>query len=75
MAVSHTTALEYLGKYVSFQSDSSYLHVGVINSIIFTLDGKTEFSIGWDDFYDFSKVTKLEILGRFTCPNLINYFL
>ena len=43
MAVSHTTALEYLGKYVSFQSDSSYLHVGVINSIIFTLDGKTEF--------------------------------
>ena len=53
MTAAHTTALEYLGKYVSFQCDGTYLHVGVINSVIFTLDGKTEFSIGWDDFFDF----------------------
>ena len=64
MTAANTKALEYLGKYVSFQCDGTYLHVGVINSVIFTLDGKTEFSIGWDDFFDFSKVTKLEILGE-----------
>jgi hypothetical protein len=66
MTVANTKALEYLGKYVSFQCDSTYLHVGVVNSVVFSLNGNVEFSIGWDDYYDFSKVTKLEILGEVT---------
>jgi hypothetical protein len=66
MTAANTKALEYLGKYVSFQFDSTYIHVGVVNSVVFNLKGHIEFSIGWDDYYDFSKVTNLEILGEVT---------
>ena len=45
MAVAHTTSLDYLGKYVSFTTDSAFEIYGVISNIIFNMDGSIEFSI------------------------------
>ncbi|MDN5415620.1 MAG: hypothetical protein L0F83_06785 [Lactococcus raffinolactis] len=64
MAVANTTFLQYLGKYVSFTHDSSFEKYGVVNSVIFEADGSVQFSIGWDDFYDFAQVDKLKMLGE-----------
>lgn len=64
MTAANTTALEYLGKYVSFNTDSSFEIYGVISNVIFNMEGTVEFSIGWDDFYNFSEVTNLKVLGE-----------
>lgn len=64
MAVSHTTSLDYLGKYVSFTTDSAFEIYGVISNIIFNMDGSIEFSIGWDDFFSLTEIRNLKILGE-----------
>jgi hypothetical protein len=64
MATSHTTSLAYLGKYVSFNTDSSFEMSGVISNIIFNIDGSIEFSLGWEDFFLFTEVHNLKILGE-----------
>ena len=64
MAVAHTNSLEYLGKYVSFNSDSSFEVYGVISNVIFNMDGTVELSIGWDEFYNLKDISNLKILGE-----------
>jgi len=63
MADAHTTSLQYLGKYVSFLTDSAFEMKGVISSVIFNMDGTVEFSLG-DEFYSFIEVHNLKILGE-----------
>ena len=64
MAAAHTTTLEYLGKYVSFNTDSAFEISGVISSIVFNMDGSIDFSIGWDHFFSLSEISNLKILGE-----------
>lgn len=64
MAVSNTNALSLLGKYVSFNTDSSFDKYGVISNVIFNMDGTVELSIGWDDFYVLQDIRNLKILGE-----------
>ena len=64
MAVADTTSLDYLGKYVSFLTESAFEVYGVISSVIFNMDGSFEFSIGSNDFYAFNEVRNLKILGE-----------
>ncbi|WP_119054826.1 hypothetical protein [Acinetobacter colistiniresistens] len=64
MAVAHTTVLQLLGKYVSFNSDSCFETYGVISNVVFNMDGTVEISIGWDEFYDYSKITNLKVMGE-----------
>ena len=64
MAVADTTSLHYLGKYVSFLTESAFEVYGVISSVIFNMDGSSEFSIGSNDFYSFTEVRNLKILGE-----------
>ena len=59
MADAHTTSLQYLGKYVSFLTDSAFEMKGVISSVIFNMDGTVEFSLG-DEFYSFIEVHNLK---------------
>lgn len=66
MTAVNTNALNYLGKYVSFNTDSAFEVYGVISNVIFNMDGSVEFSIGWDEFYSLSCVTNLKILGEIT---------
>ena len=64
MAVPNTNALNYLGKYVSFNHEDMFEKYGVISNVIFNMDGSVELSIGWDDFYELSKITNLKVLGE-----------
>lgn len=64
MTAANTNALNYLGKYVSFNTDSAFEVYGVISNVIFNMDGSVELSIGWDEFYSLSDVTNLKILGE-----------
>lgn len=64
MTISHTTLLQYLGKYVSFNTDSSFEMTGVISAIIFNIDGSVEFSMGWEDFFSFTEIQNLKIIGE-----------
>lgn len=64
MTISHTTLLQYLGKYVSFNTDSSFEMTGVISAIIFNIDGSVEFSMGWEDFFFFTEIQNLKIIGE-----------
>lgn len=64
MAVTNTNALNYLGKYVSFNHEDIFEIYGVISNVIFNMDGTIELSIGWDDFYNFSEMTNLKVLGE-----------
>ena len=64
MAVLNTNALYYLGKYVSFNHEDMFEKYGVISNVIFNMDGSVELSIGWDDFYELSKITNLKVLGE-----------
>lgn len=64
MAVTNTNALNYLGKYVSFNHEDIFEIYGVISNVIFNMDGTVEMSIGWDDFYNFSEITNLKVLGE-----------
>lgn len=64
MTVTNTKALQYLGKYVSFTTNSAFETHAVISNIIFNMDGSIEFSIGWDDFFSFDEVHNLKILGE-----------
>lgn len=64
MAASNTNALDYLGKYVSFNYDDIFEIYGVISNVIFNMDGSVEMSIGWDTFYELSKMRNLKILGE-----------
>lgn len=72
MAVAHTTALNLMGKYVSFYTDSSYPIIGVIDSVCFYLDGRI--SITFDDinFYDLSEIDSLKVLGEVTLQTNIS---
>lgn len=61
MAAVDTTALQLLGKYVSFNyEDNSYL--GVIDSVVFQINGDVEIGLG-HEFYFYSKFSNLKILG------------
>lgn len=62
MTVANTNALNYLGKYVSFNHEDIFEIYGVISNVIFNMDGTVELSIGWDDFYNFSEMTNLKVL-------------
>jgi hypothetical protein len=62
MTVANTNALNYLGKYVSFNHEDIFEIYGVISNVIFNMDGTIELSIGWDDFYNFSEMTNLKVL-------------
>lgn len=64
MAVAHTTALNLLGKYVSFSCERSLDCFGVVNSVVFDMDGSCQFSIGWDDFFSLTDISNLKILGE-----------
>jgi hypothetical protein len=64
MAVADITSLDYLGKYVSFLTESPFEIRGVISAVIFHMDGSIQFSISLDDFYSFSDVRNLKILGE-----------
>jgi hypothetical protein len=64
MAVAHTTALNLMGKYVSFSSEQSLDHHGVVTSVVFDIDGSVQFLIGFDDYYNYSDVVNLKILGE-----------
>jgi hypothetical protein len=64
MAASNTNALDYLGKYVSFNHDDIFEIYGVISNVIFNMDGSVEMSIDWDNFYELSKMSNLKILGE-----------
>ena len=64
MAVAHTITLEYLGKYVSFNTDSAFDIYGVISNIIYNMDGSIEFSLGWDNFFSLTEIHNLKILGE-----------
>lgn len=66
MTAAHTTLLQYLGKYVSFNTDSAFEVYGVISKVIFNMDGSIELSIGWDEFYSLKDITNLKILGEIT---------
>ena len=64
MTAANTTSLNYLGKYVSFLTESAFEISGVISSVIFEMDGSIQFSISFDDFYSFDEVRHLKILGE-----------
>lgn len=64
MTVANTKALDHLGKYVSFTTDSAFEIYGVVSNVIFNMNGSIEFSIGWDEFYSFTEVRNLKILGE-----------
>lgn len=64
MTVANTNALNYLGKYVSFNHEDIFEIYGVISNVIFNMDGTIELSIGWNDFYNFSEMTNLKVLGE-----------
>ena len=64
MAVAHTTSLNYLGKYVSFLTESAFEMHGVVSTVVFNMDGSIDFSIGWDHFFSFDEVRNLKILGE-----------
>lgn len=64
MTVANTNALNYLGKYVSFNHEDISEIYGVISNVIFNMDGTVELSIGWHDFYNFSEMTNLKVLGE-----------
>lgn len=64
MTVANTNALNYLGKYVSFNHEDIFEIYGVISNVTFNMDGTIEVSIGWDDFYNFSEITNLKVLGE-----------
>ena len=46
MAVANTNALNYLGKYVSFNHEDIFEIYGVISNVIFNMDGTIEMTIG-----------------------------
>jgi len=64
MAAANTTVLQLLGKYVSFNTDTSFETYGVIFNVVFNMDGTIEISIGWDEFYDYSAISNLKIIGE-----------
>ena len=64
MADVNVKAFELLGKYVSFKYDSNFDHIGVIDSVSFYLDGRLEIGFADHNFYDFTQISNLEILGN-----------
>lgn len=64
MAVPNTNALDYLGKYVSFNHHHNLEIYGVVSAVVFNMDGSIDLSIGWEDFYNFSEMDNLKILGE-----------
>ena len=63
MSSLYSNPLELLGKYISFKSEDIHQCIGVVNSVTHFLDGHIEFSIDFNDYYDLSKISNLEILG------------
>lgn len=64
MAAANTTVLQLLGKYVSFNTDSRFETYGVISNVVFNMDGTIVISIGWDEFFDYSAISNLKIIGE-----------
>jgi len=64
MTVANTNALNYLGKYVSFNHQHNFEIYGVVSTVVFNIDGTIDLSIGWEDFYKYSEITNLKILGE-----------
>lgn len=64
MAVPHTTALNLIGKYVSFHTDALHHHIGVIDSVSIYLDGRIEITFDNLEFHDLSEISKFTILGE-----------
>lgn len=66
MADVNAKAFELLGKYVSFKYDSNFVHTGVIDSVSFYIDKRVEIGFADGNFYDFTQISNLEILGHVT---------
>ena len=66
MADVDAKAFELLGKYVSFKYDSNFDHIGVIDSVSYYLDGRVEIGFADHNFYDFTQISNLQILGIIT---------
>lgn len=67
MAVAHTTALNLIGKYVSFYINDRNRRLdyeGVISCLILELDGSHQVRIGFDDHYLLSDIQDLKVLGE-----------
>jgi len=74
MTAAHTTALELLGKQVSFidkrvveLTDKSFItfedkHSGTVTEIVLSLTGNLQISIDEGDFFSFSKLIDFKIL-------------
>lgn len=69
MTVAHTTALELLGKQVSFittvEVDSTVYpshHLGVVTDIVLSLTSELQISLNDGDFYSFSDLLEFKIL-------------
>ena len=60
MVDAHTTSLQYLGKYVSFLTDSAFGNERCISSVIFNMDGTVEFCLGCGESYSFIDVRNLK---------------
>lgn len=78
MAVAHTNALDLIGKYVSFYTDTVYPHFGVVDSVSIYLDGRIEISFDTAEFHDLSQISKFTILGKVDLldkPSPFNYSL
>jgi hypothetical protein len=74
MTVAHTTALELLGKQVSFidkrvveLTDKSFIsfeyrHSGTVTEIVLSLTGNTQISIDGGDFFSLPKLIDFKLL-------------
>lgn len=67
MAVAHTTALNLIGKYVSFYINADHCRLdyeGVISCLILEHDGSHQVRIGFDDHHLLSDIEGLKVLGE-----------
>jgi hypothetical protein len=67
MALQHTTALNLIGKYVSFYVQNQHTRSdfeGVVSSLVLQLDGSHHLKIGFDDYYKLSDIEGLKVLGE-----------
>lgn len=67
MAIANTTALEFLGKTVSFEYvlpsiDFREKISGIITNVVLSLDSEPEISVNNGDFYAFSDLVDFVIL-------------
>lgn len=66
MTVSHTTALDLLGKYVSFHvlNHARLDFEGLVSSVVLEFDGSHHIRLGFDDCFFLSDIKDLKVLGE-----------